>query len=317
MKKIIFLFAIGLLCFSCGTEIKNKDAKVSIEEGTNIESSEVPTPIKEKQVKPEESPLGFWVGDFKNADEENKTAKNIYVGEGIHWNRDNKINISIDQISDGLVVGHSIVAGNARPFEGTINESSDGTLLFEVKEPGDDKYDGTFTFTIKDNKLKGEWLAYKKIDISKRKFNLTKRKFTYNAEIMLSNTKRFVDWNEKIETVEYDAYDGEVEEWIRAEFATATSEIYKINASNTKLTKEVVENLKKGDLTIIRNTIYARHGYSFKNRPLRVFFDDQSWYIPVHNDIKSDFTELEKENIELLLRYEKNAATYYDRFGRG
>ena len=109
----------------------------------------------------------------------------------------------------------------------------------------------------------------------------------------------------------------EFEEWVSKEFASATEVIYRINASNTLLKKKDVENLKKGDLTIIRNTIYARHGYSFKNRPLRVFFDAQSWYIPVHTNIKSDFTEIEKENIKLLLRYEKNAIEYYDYFGRG
>ena len=53
------------------------------------------------------------------------------------------------------------------------------------------------------------------------------------------------------------------------------------------------------------------------NRPLRVFFDQQLWYIPVHADITRDFTPVELANIELLLRYEGNAAEYYDRFGRG
>ena len=48
-----------------------------------------------------------------------------------------------------------------------------------------------------------------------------------------------------------------------------------------------------------------------------MFFDAQEWYIPVFVDIKSDFTEIEKQNIELLLRYEKNAKEYYDYFGRG
>ena len=83
------------------------------------------------------------------------------------------------------------------------------------------------------------------------------------------------------------------------------------------LKKADVENLKKGDLTIIRNTIYARHGYSFKNRPLRVFFDAQPWYIPVHTDITTDFTDIEIKNIELLMSFEENAAEYYDSFGRG
>lgn len=190
--------------------------------------------------------------------------------------------------------------------------------IFHVKEPGDDKYDGEFKFTISEDKLTGKWTAYKNIDIKNRKYELTKKVFAYNPDIMLEQVKEYVDWNTFTEKKTLEEYDeGEFEEWITKEFASATKLIYTINASNTLLKKNDVENLKKGDLTIIRNTIYARHGYSFKNRPLRVFFDAQSWYIPVHTDIKSEFTEIEKENIKLLLRYEKNAIEYYDYFGRG
>jgi hypothetical protein len=72
----------------------------------------------------------------------------------------------------------------------------------------------------------------------------------------------------------------------------------------------------KGDLEIIRNAIYARHGYSFKNRKMRYVFDQIDWYNPVHVDIRSDLTDLEKKNIDLLKRYEGHAVTYYDSFGR-
>lgn len=135
---------------------------------------------------------------------------------------------------------------------------------------------------------------------------------------MLEEVKRYIDWNKFTEEKTIEEYDdGEFEEWIGKEFVSATELIYTINASNTLLKKEDIENLKKGDITIIRNTIYARHGYSFKNRPLRIFFDAQDWYIPVHVNIKSDFTTIEKENIKLLLKFEKNASEYYDYFGRG
>lgn len=135
---------------------------------------------------------------------------------------------------------------------------------------------------------------------------------------MLERSRRYVNWNkfkEKKKKVEME--ENVFEEWVSKEFSSATDLIYEINASNTLLTKSQVENLKRGDLIIIRNTIYARHGYSFKNRPLRIFFDAQDWYIPVHSDIKSDFTKIEKENIKLLFKFEKNASEYYDYFGRG
>ena len=262
--------------------------------------------------------LGFWVGYFKKDEKNDYSEKTLYVDEGYIWNRENKINISIDQIKDSIVIGHSVVAGNDRPFKGIIKKEKDNSYSFKVKEPGNHKYDGEFVFTINDGRLKGKWTAYNEIDIKKRKYDLEKKDFTYDPNISLETSKEYVNWNKVLETKEeVEMEENEFEEWISREFASATDLIYKINASNTLLSKTEVENLKKGDLTIIRNTIYARHGYSFKNRPLRVFFDAQSWYIPVHTNIKDDFTELEKKNIQLLLRYEKNASEYYDYFGRG
>ncbi|MEM6725568.1 MAG: YARHG domain-containing protein, partial [Bacteroidota bacterium] len=243
--------------------------------------------------------------------------KNIESDAGFYWNRANKINISIDQIKGTMVIGHSVVAGNDRPFEGTVTQSEDGVYNFFVKEPGDHKYDGIFEFTIQDQQLIGTWVAYKNIDISKRKYTLEKKSFAYDPEIMLDYVTDFADWTKSRE-MQYseDPNFDDAETWVYTEVASATGKIYEINASNTKLTKKEVENLQKGDLAVIRNTIYARHGYSFKNRPLRVFFDAQPWYVPVHADIKADFTNIEKENIALLLKYEENAAEYYDSFGR-
>jgi thioredoxin-related protein len=46
-------------------------------------------------------------------------------------------------------------------------------------------------------------------------------------------------------------------------------------------------------------------------------YDKHEWYIPVHTNIKEELTEIEKNNIKLLLIYEKNTEEYYDEFGRG
>ena len=177
--------------------------------------------------------------------------------------------------------------------------------------------------SISNNKLIGKWKAYKKIDIQKRKYNLQKREFKYDSSIKLGKIKAFLNWKKFI-TDEEEYTEEEIkdmgnwkDELINKEFSTTTDSIYSINASTELISKERVENLKRGDLLVIRNTIYARHGYSFKNRPLRVFFDAQPWYIPVHSDIKSELTDIEKKNIKLLLKYEKNAVEYYDYFGRG
>lgn len=318
IKTYYILCLVALLFTACTNPIKN-EATITVEEGTTITTTDPSSPISTEMVKTSPTTnevillVGTWVGDFEKA--AGNEDKNIEK-QGIYWDRTNKITIEIQRVEDGKVQGRSIVAGNDRPFEGTIISSEGEAVQIEAREPGDDRYDGTFSFTIKDDILKGTWTAYKDIDIKERKYSLEQRKFVYNPDQMLEYAKQYIDWNNSIKTVEVYESGDEVEEWITEEFASATDFVYELNASNTRLTEEQVANLKRGDLTLIRNAIYARHGYSFKHRPLRVFFDAQEWYIPVHTDIRSNFTELEKENIALLLRYEKNAAEYYDRFGR-
>jgi len=50
----------------------------------------------------------------------------------------------------------------------------------------------------------------------------------------------------------------------------------------------------KEDLEIMRNEIFARHGYCFKKKHLRKQFENKDWYIPNSVDIKNDLTEIEK-----------------------
>lgn len=49
-------------------------------------------------------------------------------------------------------------------------------------------------------------------------------------------------------------------------YRSASDDVYKINSSTQKLTEKQLKNLRKLDLEILRNTIFARHGYSFKNK---------------------------------------------------
>ncbi len=332
MKKLVYILAI--ICLSnCKTDIKNRNAKIEIEKGTVIEKEPVKKStkvldVKEKEINTKKSDednnqetdriikslIGFYVGDFEKVTKNGE--KSIYVDEAFYWNRTNKINISIDKIKDSIVFGHSVVAGNDRPFKGTITKISKKKYKVIAKEPGDNKYDGVFKFECSyGGILEGTWEAYKNIDIKKRKYSLRQTYFEYDPNIMLERNGRYIDWTK---SVSGKAFDEEMEEeWVIKHYSSATDLIYEVNASNRLLKKEEVENMKKGDLLIIRNTIYARHGYSFKNRPLRIFFDAQDWYIPVYADIRNEFTDIEKKNIRLLLKYEKNAQEYYDYFGRG
>jgi hypothetical protein len=262
-----------------------------------------------------------------------------------------KINISIDSISGNYVKGHSVVANNNRPFEGEVELKAD-IYTFRVKEPGDDKHDGEFLFQIAkgDSVVKGYWEAYGDATVKRRKYNLIKEFYAYDSSLQLQSS--FLDWEKvkiKLDTFnlkqllkEYGSINNliytfadrdtleisEVQQqeylaWIKDDFETGsesvyttTDKVFEYNPSAQILTKEFVENLTKADIYILRNSIYARHGYSFKDRKLRSYFDWQDWYIPVHAYIKSEITDIEKQNITLLLKYEEHAEEYYDEFGR-
>jgi len=87
-------------------------------------------------------------------------------------------------------------------------------------------------------------------------------------------------------------------------------------ASQRLLTEEDVENYTSEELEVMRNEIYARHGYSFKNRKMRAYFEAKDWYIPLGVDIRSQLTDDEVKNIALIYRYEEYYKVNYDDYGR-
>lgn len=313
--KYLFLLLIVMGLYSCKEAVK--DVAPEIE---NPAESDLVSKVDESGfnqnliIHSKDDLLGYWVGWFEPLEDDYE--KNKFTGEHIAYNMSNKITISIDKITDNLVEGHSVVAGNNRPFSGSIS-FLDGNYIFEVKEPGDDKYDGEFNFGIgkNDSIISGKWKAYKKLETQERKYNLTKKIFLYNPNNKLSNV--YVDWEKKKSKMVQVEYDGDVEDYLQEEYFATTEKVFNLNPSLTLLTKKEVENLSKADIYVLRNSIYAKHGYSFKNRQLRAFFDKHEWYIPVHTNIKEELTVIEKNNIKLLLIYEKNSEEYYDEFGRG
>jgi len=63
------------------------------------------------------------------------------------------------------------------------------------------------------------------------------------------------------------------------------------------------------ELSIMRNEIYARHGYAFANKDMAVYFAEQDWYIPCSQNVEKKLTTLEKQNIKRLEKAEKYAKT--------
>jgi hypothetical protein len=60
-------------------------------------------------------------------------------------------------------------------------------------------------------------------------------------------------------------------------------------------------------LRIIRNEIFARHGYQFKSRMLREHFETFYWYKGEHANVDALLSPIEKKNVEVLREAERKA----------
>lgn len=62
-------------------------------------------------------------------------------------------------------------------------------------------------------------------------------------------------------------------------------------------------------LKIMRNEIFARHGYIFTSTAMKTYFEKQGWYHPTTSDINevtSQLSEIETINVALIRQAEKN-----------
>ena len=189
---------------------------------------------------------------------------------------DNKITLLITKIGGNAVSGRTIVGGNDRPFDGTFSVEN-AVYTVVANEPGDHKDDGIFRFAVSTA-------------------DPNELKGTWRA----NDPKR----PEKSYTLE------------RRQFEYRANVGDYPQASTRVLKTSDVENLSKEELELMRNEIFARHGYCFSKKDLRQQFENEAWYVPNTVDIKGYLTDTEKKNIVLIKRYEKYAEDYGDEYGR-
>ena len=67
---------------------------------------------------------------------------------------------------------------------------------------------------------------------------------------------------------------------------------------------EDLENKSSRELRIMRNYIFARHGYIFKSDDLRQYFSQYDWYTPISRNITKELSKIERDNIKLIEAYE-------------
>lgn len=307
--KTLNLVVAGLILsatlVSCSKEVKKE------------EKAKTDSLASKKEVEQEfhKEWYGIYTGDFD--------SKPIATEYGNQIEEYKKISVKINRITKDSVYGYSVVNGNQRPFRGIVNENTRGLVL---DEPGNGKSDGRFQLKLKKDSLIGDWMAFDKSGVKhpEKTVKLIRKEFVYNPNFMLpkessedSEYPNPVDWNGgKVKKESYVNDDGKTETYENTFYRSASDKVFVINASKQKLAEKDLKNLRKLDLQIIRNTVFARHGYSFKKATYRQFFENTDWYVAVSNNVDADLTPLEKENVALLARLEKYAEDHYDTFGR-
>lgn len=66
-----------------------------------------------------------------------------------------------------------------------------------------------------------------------------------------------------------------------------------------------IQNKSRYEIKIMKNEIFARHGYIFRiNKDMVNHFNNQSWYEPKYYDVTNMLSDIEKANVNFLKKYE-------------
>ncbi|MEX1001765.1 MAG: YARHG domain-containing protein [Crocinitomicaceae bacterium] len=281
MKTIFYLFALTLFIYSCNNEqTSNETSEIS-----ETEEEVVPEETEEENLLAANTMNPRTYGGEKSEaqlfiDEHYAAADQTnekLIGSYVGDFGPNMINITIYEAKNGKAEGFSVCAGNFRKIDGTFNLKQREVYDFVMNEPGDDQYDGKFEFTLNAS----EGVVEGKWTPFKEKGN-SSRKYKLNKRAF--------------------AYDPTIGKYPQA--------------SQRELTDEDLSNMMEEELSEMRNEIYARHGYSFKNKDWRYHFEKKEWYMPMGVDIRDKLTDVEAINIELIYEYESYFQDYYDDYGR-
>lgn len=87
-----------------------------------------------------------------------------------------------------------------------------------------------------------------------------------------------------------------------------TQIVISLNNSKFDLSKPFDEaalnNLGSADLSILRNSIYARYGYIFSTKEFSDYFTKFSWYKPTSKNVEDKINDIDNKNIKAILDVE-------------
>lgn len=279
---------------------RDSAAKVIVEES----SAEV---TKNLVIYSQDDLVGDWVGWVESAD-------SIYSEEmKDYYSRWFFTNLHIEKFEGNNVSGYVILNGAKKKMNGTLMQA-EGMYNILISSIEDAKYSWTASISAMDSILS----VRPSYSDSNDPHEFEKRLFAYSSESSTNDIEwpYIDDSNFQVLKESYIEENGDTTFYEYQAYFATTEAVFEINSSHVLLTEKEVENMKKGDIFILRNSIFARHGYIFKDEKLMNYFGYAPWYVPCQTEVAHELTDIELKNIDLLLRYEEHAEAYYDVFGR-
>ena len=111
----------------------------------------------------------------------------------------------------------------------------------------------------------------------------------------------------EVQTMDHTTVQKTDEEQIEIDKSQNDGDGYDNVLSERKLNDYDLEGKTKKELEIMRNSIFARHGYRFKRKDLLNYFSQFSWYYPSTSDMSvasSSMSEIEIYNVNFIKEHE-------------
>lgn len=67
-----------------------------------------------------------------------------------------------------------------------------------------------------------------------------------------------------------------------------------------QFTEKALIDFSSSDLRLMRNEIFASHGYIFKSKGLKKYFKNKTWYISKQRDVSDLLSDMEKDNLKKI-----------------
>ena len=99
----------------------------------------------------------------------------------------------------------------------------------------------------------------------------------------------------------------ESDEEMQEEMSVSQSNEFNETLYERQLQESDIEGLSSNELELMRNMIYARHGYIFQRMDLLDYFKQYSWYYPkysVVNDVYEMMSDIERYNVDFIKKHE-------------